>query len=387
MCSLPRRAHAFASRANRDTMSGTSCNSGWMNLIATVSSSSMWRAATTTPIAPCPSTRTTSNLSEITDPTVHAPALGTTGSDGDWRSTGMGALFHRWSIPAPATETMELAVFACVVKHSSYAKAAEELRLSPSGVSRIVTRLEDRLGARLIQRTTRKLSLTEAGTAFHARGAQILLDLADAEAEVQKTALHPRGTLRLSASVVFGRRYLAPVLKQLTDRFPELSFDLSLSNRFVDLVEEGIDLAIRIGALADSRLIARRLCTNRRILVDSPDYLAARGVPQSLGPRAARVRDLQRLVAAARVEADRPRRPDHRGGEWAYLFEQRRSRERRRPGGARDHGGADLVGRPLATVGRARSRAQRIHVRAHRRVRGLPVGTAAVDQGARGRRL
>ncbi len=186
------------------------------------------------------------------------------------------------AMPAPATETMELAVFACVVKHSSYAKAAEELRLSPSGVSRIVTRLEDRLGARLIQRTTRKLSLTEAGTAFHARGAQILLDLADAEAEVQKTALHPRGTLRLSASVVFGRRYLAPVLKQLTDRFPELSFDLSLSNRFVDLVEEGIDLAIRIGALADSRLIARRLCTNRRILVASPDYLAARGVPQSL---------------------------------------------------------------------------------------------------------
>ena len=183
-------------------------------------------------------------------------------------------------MPPPITEMMELTVFACVVKHSSYANAAEELKLSPSGVSRIVSRLEERLGARLLQRTTRKLSLTEAGAVFHERGAQILVDLADAEAEIQKTALHPRGTLRLSASVFFGRRYLAPLLTQLTTRFPELSFDLSLTNRFVDLVEEGIDLAIRIGALADSRLIARRLCTNRRILVASPAYLAARGVPK-----------------------------------------------------------------------------------------------------------
>lgn len=183
-------------------------------------------------------------------------------------------------MPAPLTEVMELSVFACVVKHGSYAKAAEELKLTPSGVSRIVTRLEDRLGVRLLQRTTRKLSLTEAGALFHARSTQILVDLVDAESEVQKTALHPRGTLKLSASVFFGRRYLSPLLSQLSTRFPELSFDLQLTNRFVDLVEEGIDLAIRIGALADSRLIARRLCTNRRILVASPSYLAARGVPK-----------------------------------------------------------------------------------------------------------
>jgi DNA-binding transcriptional LysR family regulator len=175
---------------------------------------------------------------------------------------------------------MELSVLACVVKHQSYARAAKELNLTPSGVSRVITRLEDRLGVRLLQRTTRKLSLTEAGALFHARSAQILVDLGDAEAEVQKAARHPRGTLRLSASVFFGRRYLAPLLTALSTRFPELSLDLQLTNRFVDLVEEGIDLAIRIGALADSRLIARRLCTNRRILVASPAYLAARGVPR-----------------------------------------------------------------------------------------------------------
>lgn len=178
------------------------------------------------------------------------------------------------------TETQELLVFHCVVKHSSFAKAAEELSLSPSGVSRIVTRLEEKLGARLLQRTTRSLSLTEAGTAFHARTVQVLVDLADAEAEVQKAVLRPRGTVKLSASVVFGRLYVGPLITGLLSRFPELSIDVSLTNRFVDLVEEGIDLAIRIGALSDSRLIARRLCNNHRILVAAPSYIESRGMPK-----------------------------------------------------------------------------------------------------------
>src|SRR5215208_2468856 len=144
------------------------------------------------------------------------------------------------------TETQELVVFNCVVKHASYARAAEELSLSASGVSRIVTRMEERLGARLVQRTTRKLSLTEAGAAFHARTSQILTDLADAEAEVQKTALQPQGVLRVTAAVVFGHLYLAPMLGELLNQFPKLSLDLLLTNRFVDLIEEGMDLAIRI---------------------------------------------------------------------------------------------------------------------------------------------
>ena len=177
------------------------------------------------------------------------------------------------------TETQELVVFHCVVKHASYARAAEELSLSASGVSRIVTRMEERLGARLVQRTTRKLSLTEAGAAFHARTSQILTDLADAEAEVQKTALQPQGVLRVTAAVVFGHLYLAPMLGELLHQFPKLSLDLLLTNRFVDLIEEGMDLAIRIGQLADSRLIARRLCTNHRVLVASPSYIERWGMP------------------------------------------------------------------------------------------------------------
>jgi len=178
-------------------------------------------------------------------------------------------------------ETQELMVFHAVVKHSNYAKAADELGLSPSGVSRIVSRLEERLGARLIQRTTRKLKLTEVGEAFHARTSQVLSDLRDAESEVQQTVLRPRGTIRISTSVAFGQFYLGPMFVQLTDRYPELAIELFLTDRFVDLVDEGIDLGIRFGTLPDSRLIARRLCVNHRILVAAPDYLKRRGTPRT----------------------------------------------------------------------------------------------------------
>ncbi len=177
-------------------------------------------------------------------------------------------------------ETLELEVFHCVTKHASYAKAAEELSLSPSAVSRIVSRLEERLGARLVQRTTRKLSLTEVGQAFHARTTQILADLAEAQEEAQQETLKPRGTLRVTASVVFGQLHVAPLFERLLGAHPELTLDLLLTDRFVDLIEEGIDLAIRIGTLVDSQLIVRRLCTNHRFLVASSSYLERRGIPR-----------------------------------------------------------------------------------------------------------
>jgi DNA-binding transcriptional LysR family regulator len=180
------------------------------------------------------------------------------------------------------TETQEMLVFLAVAKHASYAKAAVELGLSPSGVSRVVSRLEERLGARLVQRTTRKLSLTEAGTSFQLRTSQILADLAEAEAEVQKAAMRPKGTLRVTASVVFGQLYLAPLVGELLHQYPDLAVDMVLANRFVDLIEEGMDLAIRIGSLADSRLVARRLCANRRFLVASPAYLERAGTPETV---------------------------------------------------------------------------------------------------------
>ncbi len=185
------------------------------------------------------------------------------------------------SLGEVSTETQELLVFHTVVRHLSAAKAARELGLTPSGVSRVLSRLEERLGVRLLQRTTRKVSLTEEGGVFHARTGQILNDLADAEAEMRKSAVHPRGNLRMTAPVVLGRLHLSPLLSKLMQRHPELGVDFQLVDRFVDLVDEGLDLAIRVGALADSRLIARRLCANRRVLMASPQYLARRGTPQT----------------------------------------------------------------------------------------------------------
>ncbi|WP_250458691.1 LysR family transcriptional regulator [Microbulbifer litoralis] len=178
-------------------------------------------------------------------------------------------------------DTSAIAVFASVVKHSNFARAAEEQGMTPSGVSRVISRLEERLGVRLLQRSTRRLSLTETGAAFHQRALQILRDLDEAEVEASAASLQPRGLLRLNAPVVFGRQHIAPLLRPLRAKYPELSVELTLSDHFVDLIEEGVDLAVRIGALSDSRLIARRLCANRRLLVASPDYLKHRGTPRA----------------------------------------------------------------------------------------------------------
>lgn len=178
-----------------------------------------------------------------------------------------------------AAELQELSTFVAVVRHSSFARAAEDLALTPSAVSRMIARLEAKLNVRLIQRTTRRLALTEAGAVFHARAQQLLADLAEAEAEATATTVRAAGVLRISAPVVFGRLYLAPVVSELLAVNPALSVDVTLTDRWVDLVEEGVDLAIRIGALADSQLVARKLCANQRWLVASPDYLATAGVP------------------------------------------------------------------------------------------------------------
>lgn len=179
------------------------------------------------------------------------------------------------------SETSELRVLVSVIAHGSFAKAADEHQMTPSGVSKLITRLEDRLGARLLQRTTRRLSLTEAGSIFHSRALRLLHDLSEAEAEISANNLQPRGVLRLSAPMPFGTMHLAPLIPKMAKLFPELTIDVVLTNRFVDLVDEGIDLAIRLGVLPDSRLIARRLCANHRILIASPSYLKKRPAPKT----------------------------------------------------------------------------------------------------------
>ena len=173
-----------------------------------------------------------------------------------------------------------LQVFSQVVESGSFAKASDRLNLSTSATSRLVAELESHLQTRLLNRTTRRVSLTESGRAFYERCVQLLADLEEAEQEAARAAVVPRGTIRLTTSVNFGVRHLAAALAQFTQRHSELRFDVSLSDRIVDLVEEGFDLAIRIGGPGSENLVARKLGETRVVPCASPAYLAARGAPQ-----------------------------------------------------------------------------------------------------------
>lgn len=173
----------------------------------------------------------------------------------------------------------EMTAFAAVVEARGFTAAAGRLGLSKASISRLVQRLEDRLGVRLLNRTTRRLSLTEAGRGFHEGVQRMLAEAASAEAQVTALAEQPRGTLRLAVPMSFGIRHLGPHLAAFLALYPGLSLDAVLGDRVVDLIEEGFDVAIRIGELSDSALVSRRLASARRVICASPDYLARRGVP------------------------------------------------------------------------------------------------------------
>ena len=169
--------------------------------------------------------------------------------------------------------------FVRVAETHSFSEAARRLHASQSAVSRAVSGLEAELGARLLHRTTRSLTLTEAGRGYFERAARILADLEEANLAVTQLQAAPRGRLRVNAPMSFGFLHLAPALPDFLALYPELSVDLSMSDRFVDLIEEGVDVAVRIGALEDSSLIARKLAPIRRVVCASPAYLNARGTP------------------------------------------------------------------------------------------------------------
>jgi DNA-binding transcriptional LysR family regulator len=172
-------------------------------------------------------------------------------------------------------------VFAQVVEAGSFAKAAQRLALSTSAASRHVAELETHLQTRLLNRTTRRVSLTESGRAFYERTVQFLADLAEAEQEASSAAAVPRGTIRLTTSLNFGVRHVAPAIAAFLAQHREVRFDISLSDRVVDLVEEGFDLAIRIGAPGADNLVARKLGETRLVPCASPGYLAEHGAPKS----------------------------------------------------------------------------------------------------------
>lgn len=171
----------------------------------------------------------------------------------------------------------ELAVLLAVVDHGSLVAAARRLRRSPPAVTRALSALEDRVGARLVERTTRRLSPTDAGRAL-AEESRALLGAY--EAAVTGSSPTPvRGLIRVTAPVQFGRRHVAPLVTTFLDAFPETQVDLVLHDRNLDLIEEGLDVALRIGVLSDSTLLVRRVGEVRRVVVASPDYLARRGKP------------------------------------------------------------------------------------------------------------
>lgn len=174
----------------------------------------------------------------------------------------------------------DMTAFVRAVELGGFSSAARDLGLTPSAISKLVTRLEDRLGVRLLNRTTRRLALTPEGEAYYHRSQRILADIAEAEDEVARFRAQPRGALRINVGTAFGMHQLAPALPGFLARHPEVQVELTMTDRVVDLIEEGADLGIRMGTLPDSSLVARRISEVERVVCAAPSYLKRHGTPK-----------------------------------------------------------------------------------------------------------
>lgn len=173
-----------------------------------------------------------------------------------------------------------MAIFRRVAEAGSFSAVARESDMSQSSVSKHVAALEERLGTKLLNRNTRQLNLTEAGTEYYHYCVRILNDFQEAEASVGKGRIKPTGTLRLSSTAPFGKLYIIPALNGFLKKYPEIDVDYLMEDRYIDLVKEGIDLAVRVGPLSDSSLVARKIGSSKRVVVASPDYLMKNGFPK-----------------------------------------------------------------------------------------------------------
>jgi DNA-binding transcriptional LysR family regulator len=232
-------------------------------------------------------------------------------------------------------DSHQLGLFVRVVERGGFAAAAEGTGLTPSAISKAVTRLEDRLGVRLLQRSTRRLSLTTEGETLLARGRDILAALAAAAEEATAGRARPRGLVRVSVGTAYAKHGLAPRLARFREAYPDIRLDLVVTDRRVDVIGEGFDVAIRAGPIRDEGLSARRLTTTRRALCASPVYLARRGTPT-------------RLEELALHEGVLLAQPGGAVLAWPFLNEGRRVEAT--PGSALICDSADLV-RDLALTG------------------------------------
>ena len=174
----------------------------------------------------------------------------------------------------------DMVAFVRAVERGGFSAAARDLGLTPSAVSKLVTRLEDRLGVRLLNRTTRRLALTAEGESFFQRSQRILADIAEAEEEVGRSRVKPRGLLKVNVGTAFGMHQLVPALPDFFALHPEIQVELTITDRLVDLIEEGADLGLRMGTLPDSSLVARRIMDVERVICASPAYLKRHGTPR-----------------------------------------------------------------------------------------------------------
>lgn len=190
--------------------------------------------------------------------------------------------------------TSDLRVFVRVMDLGNFSAAAIDLGLTPSAVSKLISRLEDRLGARLLARSTRRLTLTPEGEGFLVRARRIVADIEEAEAEVARVRGAPRGTLRINAGTAFGLHQLAPALADFLVRYPEIDVELSITDRMVDLIEEHADVALRGGRLPEGAYVQRKIADLQRVICAAPSYLARRGTPRT----AADLKDHDCIVVA-----------------------------------------------------------------------------------------
>ncbi|NNL06464.1 MAG: LysR family transcriptional regulator [Gammaproteobacteria bacterium] len=174
-----------------------------------------------------------------------------------------------------------MAVFRRVAEAGSFSAVARETAMSQSSVSKHIAALEERLGTKLLNRSTRQLNLTEAGKEYYHYCVRILNDFQEAEASVGKGKILPTGTLRLSSTAPFGRKFIIPMLGDFLNKYPDINIDYLMEDRYIDLVKQGVDLAIRVGPLQDSSLIARKIGSSRRIVVANSAYLIKHGFPKT----------------------------------------------------------------------------------------------------------